>query len=475
MISLPKFIPEDLSKELNNYIKLQEDILYQNIDPANEESQIQNLISNNLFSLHNFHQCLISLLIYKPQNSHFIQSLLIYLKKNFVEIFDNIKSFLFTPSESIDPNELIIVIGSVHLLRICFDSKLIDFAEILNFCKKLRNEKRKFRFHLIFLYLWFIREIEQADKEFASNLNYFAYKKSQPHFFGETVNYYLNRMSQIRENNWKVFDDLISGGYDLSTIEGAIFRDDVISAQKLVSAVPNYKWNRVLNFSLYDPIFIIFNRLNIMNFASVCNSINCFKYVLLNCPQDQKKHVLDESFEAAIIGGNMEIIHLIENIPEVFQDDYAFKKRRRYVAFAALYHRNEICDWLIKTKGYKIDETALIYAAKSGNLWFLINYFDMIDRFTYDTVVASMQFHHFCVLKFILASGKYDINECSSYKWTALHFAAANGFDDELKLLCTIDGISLNNKNDSGNTALDCATKNGFLSCIEILQHAQHS
>ena len=53
-------------------------------------------------------------------------------------------------------------------------------------------------------------------------------------------------------------------------------------------------------------------------------------------------------------------------------------------------------------------------------------------------------------------------------KWTGLHFASANGHLPVVEYL-TLRGIDINEKTDSGKSALDLAYKNGHLEICKFL------
>lgn len=472
MDPIPDIISKELQVELNNIIDLQENFLFKNVSAEEEDSLIKDFANKGYCSLSSFPHFLNISLVYRPANSHFVQKLIIYLHENLNDSFQNLKKYVFTPCSSFEPEKHHILIGCIHLLRICYDSNLINISEILSFCHNLRDQKRTYRVHVIFLYLWFMREIETEDQAFSSDLFYFSFKKSQSFMIKDAVNYYLDNKRMIQNDNWKIFDELITIGYDRSSLFGCIASDDCETLQQVISQSADFRWNQRMEVSLFDPISTLYNELNILNFAALKNSINCFKYLYLNCPKDQKKFVFPESFDAAIIGGNSEIVHLIEQVPEAFQESIAFHRPHRHIAYAALFHRIELVDWLINTKQNKIDDDAIEYAAKSGFALFFVRYFNLIDSFKYDHIVPLLKFRQLTLLKFVVKSGKYDINACGTYGWTALHFAAANGFEEELQFLCEQEGIDFNAKNKDGKTAIDCARTTEKTNSIQIIEDA---
>ncbi|KAK8877984.1 hypothetical protein M9Y10_004747 [Tritrichomonas musculus] len=472
MSEIPDFFDKELKEEISNLIDIQENILFKNISVEEEDELIKGLASKGYCLDSKFPHLLNISLVYRPKNAHFIKSVITYLNQNLNESYQNIKKYIFTPCSSIDPNYFHILIGLVHLLRICFDANLINFSEIASFCHQLLNEKRTYRVHLILLYLWFMREFENDDQKFSSDLFYFSFKKSKSLIISDVVNYYLDNKKTLKNDNWKVFEELITTGYESSSIQGYIVADDCESLQRIISSSTNFRWNKKLEISLYDPISTLFNEINILNLAAINRSTNCFKYIYLNCPPDQKKFVFPDSFDASIIGGDTDMIHLIEQVPEAFQESIAFPRPKRSIAYAALFHRQEILEWLISTKEYEINEDAIQYAGKSGFALFFVRYFSKIGKFTYDDIVPLMYFHHFTLFKFVMKSKKYDINSASRYGWTALHYAAANGWIDELKFICEQEGVDFNAKNSDNKTAIDCAQTTEKTVSIDIINEA---
>lgn len=469
---IPDINNKEIQDEMSNMIDLQENFLFKNVSVDEEDSLIKDLIAKGYCSYSNFPHLLNISLIYRPKNVHFVQTLIIYLNNNLQDSFQNLKKYIFAPSSLIDPKQIHILIGLIHLLRICYDSNLIDFSEILSFIHNLRDQKRSYRIHVILLYLWFMREIEMNDHDFSSDLFYFSFKHSKSFIISDAVNYYLDNRKMIQNDNWKVFNELITIGYDKSTLLGCIAVDDYETLQQIISQQANYRWNQRMEMSLFDPISTQYDELNILNFSAIKNSMSCFKFLYLNCPKEQKKFVYPESFDAAIIGGNSEIVHLIEQVPEAFQESVAFHRPHRHIAYAALFHHNDLVDWLINTKQNKIDNDAIQYAAKSGNALFFTRYFDSINAFQYEDVTPLLTFRQLSIFKFVIKSGKYDINASGTYGWTALHFAAANGYEEELKFLCEQDGIDFNAKNKDGKTAVDCARTTEKMNAIKIIEEA---
>ena len=61
-----------------------------------------------------------------------------------------------------------------------------------------------------------------------------------------------------------------------------------------------------------------------------------------------------------------------------------------------------------------------------------------------------------------------EISFKDANKWTGLHFASANGHLPVVEYL-TLKGIDMNEKTDSGKSALDLAYKNGHLEICKFL------
>ena len=75
-----------------------------------------------------------------------------------------------------------------------------------------------------------------------------------------------------------------------------------------------------------------------LKLAAICGSVQCFKYLWLNHENDETHYGL---FDAAIFGGNYEIIHFLEN--NGYEE---FKNLPSTINTAVIAHRNEIAHWL---------------------------------------------------------------------------------------------------------------------------------
>ena len=75
-----------------------------------------------------------------------------------------------------------------------------------------------------------------------------------------------------------------------------------------------------------------------LKLAAICGSVECFRYLWLNHENDETHYGL---FDAAIFGGNYEIIHFLEN--NGYEE---FKNLPSTINTAVIAHRNEIAHWL---------------------------------------------------------------------------------------------------------------------------------
>ncbi|OHS95928.1 hypothetical protein TRFO_37954 [Tritrichomonas foetus] len=270
----------------------------------------------------------------------------------------------------------------------------IQFADLLNpiccFYSKL-EEKNVFRFeeyakqffdtymvevwrvHIIAtsrLFHWFAEKFlsfeypewkrpEEFSKMYFNNYSYLEIDVKNiidhMYFSAETYNYFnFQEMWTLNEPTKayirKFLADALAYHNDATD---AIMKDDIDLLQSCVSESLNFNLNGNVRCYLFNNNMMLFNnpvnykhyypkRVRFVQLAALYQSINCFKYLVMNnCD-------LKDTMQYAIAGGNIEIIRHVENsIPE----GEAGNKEWELAALMAIkYHRNNVLEWIFETK-----------------------------------------------------------------------------------------------------------------------------
>ena len=130
-------------------------------------------------------------------------------------------------------------------------------------------------------------------------------------------------------------------GKEHKEIREAIIRDDIDELMKLLID-KNMSVHDSLNFDSIEYIKTYSSNISIIDYAALHGSVKCFKYAIMN---DAKYYQDTQKF--AIEGGNVEIIHILEQKGAKFENLYMD---------AIGYHRNDIADWLYNNTNVKIPE-----------------------------------------------------------------------------------------------------------------------
>lgn len=188
-------------------------------------------------------------------------------------------------------------------------------------------------------------------------------------------------------------------------------------------------FNNVPTFSKEDFYYI--------EYAALNGSIQIFKYLIQN---DFRIH--PKTMNAAIIGGNYEIIHLLEDKNVSFDFDCFYD--------AVNSHRNEIANYILDNSFISLSPSVLDEIIPSYNLEFILNTIDFLVNEKNEKIDLNSSLYVACennfpdVVEFLLSYPKLlNINykHCEFYNMTLLHKAALSHYIEILKILLNQNGI----------------------------------
>lgn len=257
--------------------------------------------------------------------------------------------------------------------------------------------------------------------------------------------YIVQNFKHYKENDYKVYRELLEYGYELGTPELAI-KNDSINELVFLSSSPGFDFN----CDVPPNGFNTRDRMNYIQLSAFYGSEHSFKFLILNGCEVNLKVA-----RCSVIGGNLGIVRLCEQNGCTFED---------CLDSAIIAHRNDIFDWIISTKksnkpslsvaldylGYKalttferedieefnrdnkvvwqICDTTSTSIAK----FFINNGFDFIKEINNSDLVKSMHYGAIDFISFILDSG-YNINKVeTNFAYPTLIHHAADIGDDEL-------------------------------------------
>lgn len=206
---------------------------------------------------------------------------------------------------------------------------------------------------------------------------------------------FLRNIDEYSANDWEKHHQLINKGINPDPFAEIIFNDDVESLKDLIIRLERNP-NTILQPSIYD-ILSFDNPINLIEYAALCGSLKCFKFLLLN------GGVMKNGIGYyAISGGNVEIIHICEQkgFKHKFADD---------LYLTIKYHNLELFKWVLQNEPSEIVMQNIVKFSNYEAIDF-IN--DAEYPFHYYSLCQAVQFNQFIIFKALIERG---VTEYSSY------------------------------------------------------------
>ena len=368
-----QFSKESLEEALF-FSKISDSLL--NLSECNYKDTVDFIVKNECFKKDTFLQYIFLAINYRPKVIDLLTKLIFNIFdicKPDKNLYESIKKYLFTPIAELS-NEFITekAPNQILFMRKCYDYGIFDFNEVYNFAKILRAAKREYRIQLSYIYIYFIYEFEQKDHQFSLNLCIFTENKMKHYIISEYFQSILKKKS-IYANNSQIFQECIKYGYPLNTIEGAIVTDNIDAVQEFINQ-ESFDINQKIKPSLYDTNSLKYDEATLIQLAALHGSENSFKYLYLNGGEiNNKKYTKWSTSQFAVAGGNLEIIHFLE------QNDINFDNT---LFIAALFHHHHIFDWLCKNMNQKLqycndNKNVIFDCVKANNMIDFLKCIDM--------------------------------------------------------------------------------------------------
>lgn len=304
------------------------------------------------------------------------------------------------------------------VLRMCIELGTFDIEDIK--VRVLKNFQLRSRYSLI-MALFFLPEIRDAQcQKFLAN--FLTANVQGTSLIGNSLFLELN-MDNLVADDYALLKSFIKTGCQHNEFALCCKNDDMNRLQDL-SMMSNFDLNMRISNNFFEHCFFCHANPPLISYAAAYGSIKCFKFLLLNnadlniCDDD---NFYPEHF--AIVGGNVEIIHLIE--------------QRRFdetntLQIASLFYYDAVFEWLLNTRKINVLSAA-------STLYSVVH-----------TCAIANNFH---AMSLVLSLGA-DINARGNDTLTALMLAACFGSYDTVKILVTNSKINLSISNRHKQTAL---------------------
>lgn len=222
----------------------------------------------------------------------------------------------------------------------------------------------------------------------------------------------------------------------------AIQKDDCTHIQKVISQT-NIGHNSKIPLAsteCNDDIKFGWQMPTMLEYAAMQGSVDTFKYLLLN-----KAELTPKLSNYAILGGNLDIIHILEGC-----EGFTFNESD--LTIAVRFHRHDIAEYLVDAYHMSDSLHTVFEALNQYNLRYFFAHIDLFRNESGDNPV--------------------NINwiEMNNTRLTLLQLAAKNGYYSLVELLLPIDQININLRSGvQGYSALLYASSSGLVDIVELL------
>ena len=217
-----------------------------------------------------------------------------------------------------------------------------------------------------------------------------------------------------------------------------IREDDVKNFQIVVNEYNEFKYNTKVPWSIFECMLFLNEKEmpTYTEYACFFGAIKIFKYMVLNgVLATNDDEYLSKLGEFAVIGGNYDIIHILE--------DHGLKFTEKSLLNSIKFHRNEISIYLNETIGIQQEFIDILMSVESNNLSYFIDNFVVVNNQKKFTEIEFQK------LWFVAAeNGRFEI----------IKFLSNKEFE-----------FDRNIKNENGQNILHIAVSNGFLNIVEFL------
>ncbi|OHT02395.1 hypothetical protein TRFO_30524 [Tritrichomonas foetus] len=391
--------------------KIQENLMNLSDDSFGDSKLffLNNFVFDNKKDINAFFRAFIIALAYQPSSK-------LILLKLINEIIDCIPS----PNIALFKIELMSTVfnlpgptsSGLFLLYHLLEKSFFTQSEIIGQIRKYRFYNIKKKSNLMLCYIWFSPEIYKENFNFYSMLKEDCSKYAQIYPNDHLVSYFVKNETELIQNDFEMIKKFRKNGHNHDYLYLLLANDDITSLQ-YVAAQPDFNYNRKILPSFFEICPFAQNSPSLIEVAALYGSINCFKYLLLN---GSSLYLLDETNASlpqyAVAGGNLEIIRICH------QKKLSFNGTSQ---IAALFHRNDILNWLLEDEGQEIESciknrgTVIQNAATTNNI-----------------IIIEQ-----CI------ENDVDVND-GTLNRTSLHISCELGNIESVMLLLSADNVNLN-------------------------------
>ena len=204
-------------------------------------------------------------------------------------------------------------------------------------------------------------------------------------------------------------------------------------------------------------LFETSDRVPYLHIIAYLGAVKCFKYAILN-----DKFSLKDVELYAVVGGNMEIISILE------QKGLSFAK---YLPVSIEFHRYDISDRILIHGGCEGSSLCKSLENYNYRAFFFATLNGIVRN---DDMSFAAKNGYLDIIKYIIEECHASIKACPKLGLTTLHHACENGHLDIVKYLVEEFKVNVEEKDKHGMTPLHLATQYGHLNVVKYLVEECH-
>lgn len=433
-------LPQQLAKEIQLSMEIQS--IFSDLDDSNIEEAYDKVFNSKIIKTpdsieHLFHH----FYLFTSFRPHRISA--------FVELFHQLiakassTNCLYLLNKLINQSFLLNVIKqpiyhgkSITKMNIfyCFiKSGVISISLVLNLLENLYEKSASYFQHLHQLVVYILPEIAEHKPKLLKKINELYLSE----FKDELCEDWASTFESYQANNWSLLKEIREYEYPRNSLYYAIKVDNVDMFQE-ISSDPQFQYDQTVPTSFFQ-ITTLSHRPTLIQMAAVYGSIKCFKFLMLNGSKPELYSKPPYTLmQCAILGGNMEIIHILEQQKVDLSGS---------LHTAIQVHRNDIYHWLHDTYYTDINDlpnNLLEYCCHFNNIEILLELFE--HEGTNDQLDPIKEFNRL----------KHPLHVAVKYRNV-----------DIIRILLTRPWIDVNRA--KKNTALAMACKRKAFSIVSVL------
>jgi ankyrin repeat protein len=234
----------------------------------------------------------------------------------------------------------------------CYEEGIFKLSDVTVLISKaaIHILSEQFASDPLLCFCWFAPEINLFDQTLFNISVQFMHSLDQQSQLDTELKYFISHLHQLRRDNWSLLRKLRDGIFGSNQI-AELIRDDDLDVFIEFALGRDLKFTYPVQTSLYDIHWIMSESPSIFDLSCYFGAVHIFKHLFGSHEEEIRKTQATQTYNCvhfAISGGNPEIVRILANARFDFHGA---------LHVAALFHQNDIFDWLLS--GKYVDRTEL--------------------------------------------------------------------------------------------------------------------